>query len=452
MKDATSTFNHRLRRNIRITAIHSIENIALNEWRKAHSSSTKRHNRAYSRHSRRLWLTIPSFFARYEFNNALNELLVTLDNHEFSYRIEPAWFFDLRHTSSPAYKWKLPSPLIVDLNGDQHKEVLLITKDFQLTLLSAEPETGSMSEIYHPVIRATYQLPKGDIEVGKTPVAMGSGYGEPYHPQRKRSQVIVVVNEDASLSCFNSTLSLLWWAEIFHKQHSHRPVLDYFFADDVSVLIQPLSLEENSAGVVIVGVSLSLRPGVDKIELEKGIQLNESGDDEHPYMRAKAQMAHFNIHAFDARTGRLIWSHNGFEVNPEQYTKSLPKLASKLDRRDLITQIHHAPGMQDWSVFRNSLLEELPHDWHDRTDSSMRVAHFERQQYGSSAAAAKKSSSKLHKKKRKELSGIFSKGRKDGKLSIVESAPLERSAALPHDASEHTAHPNVLGSVQCPQL
>jgi hypothetical protein len=49
-------------------------------------------------------------------------LYVSLDGNEYTYHIEPAWFVDLRD-SLAKQDWRLPPPLIVDLDGNQHKEI-----------------------------------------------------------------------------------------------------------------------------------------------------------------------------------------------------------------------------------------------------------------------------------------------------------------------------------------
>jgi hypothetical protein len=72
-------------------------------------------------------------------------------------------------------------------------------------------------------------------------------------------------------------------------------------------------------------------------------------------------------------------------VRAEQYSKSLPKYAFSLDIRDLMSKVHHAPGMGDWTVFRQSLTDELPHFWGSTADTAMRMAHFVRRHFGARA-------------------------------------------------------------------
>jgi hypothetical protein len=109
--------------------------------------------------------------------------------------------------------------------------------------------------------------------------------------------VIVVVIEDTSISCFDSKLNLLWESAVFVKKQKVGAILNKFYADDVAVVVLPLSLEENSAGVVIVGTSLSLCADENHFEIEEGFDMNENGEREHPEMYAKARLGHFNVKA-----------------------------------------------------------------------------------------------------------------------------------------------------------
>jgi len=195
----------------------------------------------------------------------------------------------------------------------------------------------------------------------------------------------------------------------------------------------------------------------------------------------QTSLAHFSLYAIDAVDGHIIWRHDGAEVRAEQYVRSLPQHAYKLDVRDLMSMSHHAPGINHWSVFKQSLIDELPHDWHSNEDTSLRLAHFVRRHMGvgvtgtdsksrknrkrsllfsapASISSAKKQHDSKNKNKNEKGKG---KGKGKGKISVgkaasasidmsgrffsgVETPPLPQSASLPHDASEHTEHPNVV--------
>jgi hypothetical protein len=55
-------------------------------------------------------------------------LYMSLDTPKFSYRIEPAWFLDLRDSLS-LKEWIIPAPIVTDLDGDG-KKVFNVTHMF----------------------------------------------------------------------------------------------------------------------------------------------------------------------------------------------------------------------------------------------------------------------------------------------------------------------------------
>ena len=58
-------------------------------------------------------------------------------------------------------------------------------------------------------------------------------------------------------------------------------------------------------------------------------------------MRLRSKLEHFSVYAMDAADGVILWRHDGVEVHAEQYVKSLPQHAYKLDLTDLASKIHH---------------------------------------------------------------------------------------------------------------
>jgi len=75
-------------------------------------------------------------------------IYISLDNTTFNYRLEPAWYYDQRKSSSG--DWQVLPPIITDLNGDGRKEVLFITRDQYLKVLSAESPSILSEDIYSP--------------------------------------------------------------------------------------------------------------------------------------------------------------------------------------------------------------------------------------------------------------------------------------------------------------
>lgn len=180
----------------------------------------------------------------------------------------------------------------------------------------------------------------------------------------------------------------------------------------------------------------------DHFKIEEGIDMSASGGIEHPEMEARAKLEHFSLFALNGHNGHVIWKHDGLEVKAEQYTKSLPQHAYKLEAGTLARQLH---GTSDWTVFKQSLINELPHDWHSSLDTSLRFAHFVRRHIGADSMNQMKKPELSVKEKNvvgKRGTGQLLSGK--SKFLGVESPPLAMSATLPHDAAEHTEHPNVI--------
>ena len=60
------------------------------------------------------------------------------DAPSLNYVIEPAWFIDQNDVPSPLppINYKLIPPIITDLEGDGTNEVILVTTDFKLKVIS----------------------------------------------------------------------------------------------------------------------------------------------------------------------------------------------------------------------------------------------------------------------------------------------------------------------------
>lgn len=168
-----------------------------------------------------------------------------------------------------------------------------------------------------------------------------------------------------------------------------------------------------------------------------------------------------------------MWRHDGSDVKQEQYTRSLPQQALSMDTFDLRRQASsaahafgHSGAHNDWTLFKTALIAELPHFWGSRDDTSLRFAHFIRRHIGAGQDKGSPSYTKSLKKNsgrfgntatrvlaaapsasKTKPSGTGSKKDSKKKSSFFtgfEAEPVSISASLPHDASEHTEHPNVL--------
>lgn len=412
-------------------------------------------------------------------------MYLSLSSASLSYTLDPSWYLDQRKYSTAASsEYRSVPPVVTDLDGDGSKEVIMITRDHQLKVFNAEAPNGDHREVFIPEELASVRLSSLNLQKGKTPVALKTGYVVPYSEDVERSQVIVVVLEDWSVICYDATLKVLWEKAVAHKTHELDTMIDKFRIDQVAVMIAPISIREGVSGVVVVGANMALREAHEDIRVEHESEQMHSGDEDHPEMHARASLEHFSLYALDASNGHVVWLHDGLEMKPEDFVKSLPMNALRLDRRDLQPQVHHAPGISDWTIFRQSLLAQLPHSWQSVANTALSLAHFERRHLGARSVSSGQARRSLGTKTGTRSGGIGlagalgpsdSKGKAvagagagagkrpgvgetaasakrdagrlvsgHGRFTGIETPPLAASAVLPHDASEHTEHPNVL--------
>ena len=397
--------------------------------------------------------------------------LTWYDSPSLNYSIEPSWFIDQRSEvidDAGDLNYRQVPPLIVDLEGDGAQEVIIITSSMHLKVFNAEPPVLETFDVYHPQEVSSVELFPAKSQRGRLPVQLKSGYVSPYSPSHARSQIVVVLFDDWTVMCFDSSLMKLWEKAIAHNTFEIDRMSEFFRIQDAALHIAPLHLKEDAGpGVVIVGANMALRKRyADKLSnqdflhplLRMGHGLGHLHK-EHPETHALSQLEHFSVFALDSSNGHVLWKHDGLEVRAEQYSRSLPQHAYSLDLKDLMSKTHHAPGINDWTVFRQSLVDELPHTWFGTEHTSMRIAHFVRRHIGAHAAPRRPHAAQAggasaggQKGKHKDIH----KGRgRNGKPSTllsslpllqgeVQRASLTESATLPHTAAEHTENPNVI--------
>lgn len=268
--------------------------------------------------------------------------------------------------------------------------------------------------------------------------------------------------------CFDSSLHHKWDKKVAHHTLNLDWNINKYRINEVSLYVAPLQINENNSnGVVIVGASWikrnddndNLDSSTLKNDLNSGMINDSFINNEHEERMIESKLSHFSVYALDSLTGHIIWKHDGQEIRTEQYSKSLPQHAYSLDVKDLMAKTHHAPGINDWTVFRRSLIDELPHNWYGVEHTSMRIAHFIRRHVGAGQQLRKPNNVKAHykttTKKRKVHDEITSgKGRNGKQATRLGSLPLlqgeiktkglEATATLPHNAEEHTKNPNVV--------
>lgn len=114
------------------------------------------------------------------------------------------------------------------------------------------------------------------------------------------------------------------------------------------------------------------------------------------------------VYALDARTGGLLWQYLGrtssLEEEETALATALPQHPLSLDMREqlLTAQFyapHYHPYTAHWTLYRQSLLQQLPFHWFDSQDEALYTTHFQgRTRFGDvrvkSSAEASKTDSK----------------------------------------------------------
>lgn len=359
---------------------------------------------------------------------------LTFDTSGFQYKLNPAWYKstkDLMNTGKFA-EYLIP-PVICDLDGDGLNEMVVITKNMELQVLMTDRSNAAL--VFHPEVLAVRKLSDVNIQNGKVPVALSIGYVEPYHYLRERSQVIMVVSDDLTVSCFDHLLTILWEKRVAHFTVDIEKTLINHELNEITILPSPLQVRNSTSGTIFLAFSMRPRSSdsINRVKIEQGLTLDESISDVSD-ADSRSKLEHLNIFALDSTNGHVLWRHNGQEIRIEQYTKSLPKSSLfRLELRDIMIKSHHGAGLGDWTLFRESLTNVLPHTWYGSKDTFLDIAMFSRKHIGSQDTTTKTSESYQSKYESKH-----------GRFTGVKYDQVPENAKLPHVSSEHISHPNVL--------
>ena len=322
-----------------------------------------------------------------------------------------------RNRLYPAMDERLPSPLVMDLDGDGQKEIVVATRSPSLVLLHAPNADDASGQ---PTVVRQVSLLGSTRSIGsRHPVAMSAGFLNPISTEgtvgeHRQQQSIVVVLSSWTVMCFNHRLELQWETSASRIQTvlGIGPLVQR----EVAILLSPVSITKDDHGVVVVGGSMMLRDGVDDGRFEISgdrVQEDTDGSDSEDYAGevllqrsrdeyySKVKRAEqFNYFAFDGRTGAVRWKHeDGPSMEQEDVTADNMDVGSKengyrMTKSDLrymnaVGENNVGSGQSnegdrttmDWKEFRSSVLRSLPHSWSERDDTSLSVAHFDRDRH-----------------------------------------------------------------------
>lgn len=309
--------------------------------------------------------------------------------HEGSFSFKEGFYYPLDESSNPVEheSERLPPPVVVDLNGDGHSEIVLATHDAKLQVFDAGLRhlDGSFKDAH--LLADTSMLPaQVRVATGRQPVALAAGFLDaPLTKNGKkvrRKAVIVVVTAGWSILCYDHNLKLLWENNVqedFPHGSTHK---------EVAILIGNQTMRHGDRGFVIVGGSMEVHPErfIDPFEEEDEFEYEgqrhrrqaEGEEKLEDVSDGKAGMKerHFSYYAYNGGNGDARWKHESQDFHRDGSalgSKLLPQHNYKLDANALSSR-HF--GEVECKEYRESVLGAMPHRWERREDTQFELAHF----------------------------------------------------------------------------
>lgn len=303
--------------------------------------------------------------------------------NEGNFSFREGWF----HVLDDSYPFRheverLPPPLVTDLNGDGHKEVLVATHDAEIQVL--EPHHKIVDDGFSEarVLANVSLLPdKVRIVAGRFPVAMAVGsIKRTFKEGDIAKQVLVVVTAGWSVICYDHNLKKLWETNLGEEFPTHAR------HKEVSILITNYTLRHGDVGLVIVGGSMDIQPHsyLDPFEeellAEKRAERHRHAAEEKEASedlsaeRSGENARHMHYYAFEGRTGSQRWSHKSEDYHrPSNEVELIPQHNYKLEASSINSLRKSEVECRE---FRESILGVMPHRWEIREDTKFELAHF----------------------------------------------------------------------------
>lgn len=302
-----------------------------------------------------------------------------LRSHD-TYELRPVWrkraeFHHFENKKYPIKSEQLPPPLITDLDGDGINEIISITNDLKLSVMTL-PDPVSKDEedrtLPHVAVKHKVTLPHGDPHTGQQssgwPVVMVSGFTIPYLSMMQiRHQVVVIVTDKWWVFCYNSSLGLLWQKQLL----DFKEKFENYYVKSMGAIVTAHSVKKSDEGLVIVGGSYAHKQHA----IDEKSDVNQS-DTHTEHTIEENKFTHFSTMAHSAKDGTIRWHHLPGEFG-EQETKnetdSEPhhwKLAIKRHRLHV--------GESPWTFYKHELYKSLPHSWMHLRDTKFSLGRYQK--------------------------------------------------------------------------
>ncbi|EGG15798.1 hypothetical protein DFA_09466 [Cavenderia fasciculata] len=307
----------------------------------------------------------------------------------------------------------LPQPIITDLNGDQRNQIIYVTNDQKIRIvdplyainnMNTNNENGRIVGRNDIIYEASLSSKFG-ISSGRRPVALKTGYTTPSGTAANREQVIVVVLDDWSVLCYNSRLKPLWESFIIDDIPKNH------YLSEIAIDIIPINLKEGDQGLIVLGGRLEpvgngvghkphVMPaiGIDpkkymdndylsdgeftgydpnEEDVGGGEHQGEGHDHKDEGGLHGRDESHFSYYALDAKTGAKRWSHEENDFKPKNVHLDEEYHGEKRHsyKQHIISLMDHE-GEVNWKLFKDNMLDQLPHSWSSRYDTKLQSNHF----------------------------------------------------------------------------
>eukprot|EP00246_Nothoceros_aenigmaticus_P000321 TRINITY_DN10472_c0_g1_i1.p1 TRINITY_DN10472_c0_g1~~TRINITY_DN10472_c0_g1_i1.p1 ORF type:complete len:704 (+),score=140.10 TRINITY_DN10472_c0_g1_i1:97-2208(+) len=298
--------------------------------------------------------------------------------NEGSFSFREAWFYP-RFDDTPVKHEaeRLPPPLVADLNADGRSEIIVATADATLKILNPHHSRADEGFSNARLLKEVSLLPENvRVSAGRRPVAMAAGTINKWGDKK----VVVVVTSAWAVICFDHNLKKIWENDL----QEHFPHGAHF--KEVAISVSNWTIKIGDQGLIVVGGSMEVQPQLYGNLFEEEIAAEREWEKHR--VSAKAGEAiqdlrnltvdtagrHFSYYAFAGLTGELRWSHKSedFHRDPTAMRDMIPQHFYKLDAASL----NRHTGEKECKIFRESVLEVLPHRWDRREDTRFEMAHF----------------------------------------------------------------------------
>lgn len=326
-----------------------------------------------------------------------------LRSHD-TYELRPVWrkraeYHHFQNKKYPTRDEQLPPPLITDIDSDGINEIVLITNDLKLSVMTLPDPVKQDEEdrtLPHVVVKHKVELPQaansslGQGQPSGWPVVLVSGFTVPYQSMLQiRHQVLVIVTNTWWVFCYSSDLTLLWRKQLL----DFKEQFDSYYVKSMGALVTSHSVRKQDEGLVIVGGSYThkqhntrepvqvkeeLNPvNVSVVPVEEALEGQGQREETHTDHKVEEETyTHFSTFALSARDGTTRWHHLPGEFGEKETKKEEEsqehhwKLSLKRHRLHI--------GESPWTYYKQELYKALPHHWLDITDTRFSLGHYKK--------------------------------------------------------------------------